>query len=183
VALTHDGQIQSITGNRAKKDSADREFGAGIQRFSPNACIAWVIPLKYTRKWFVNTRRFWRKLTDSRIILLGGGTHMSEGIVYVTDDAFEEEVLKADGPVLVDYWAEWCGPCKMIGPVLEEIAKEYSGKIKIAKLNIDENPATPPKYGIRGIPTLMLFKNGNVEATKVGAVSKSQLSAFIDENL
>ncbi len=108
---------------------------------------------------------------------------MSEGIVYVTDDAFEEEVLKADGPVLVDYWAEWCGPCKMIGPVLEEIAKEYSGKIKIAKLNIDENPATPPKYGIRGIPTLMLFKNGNVEATKVGAVSKSQLSAFIDENL
>ena len=95
---------------------------------------------------------------------------MSEGIVYVTDDAFEEEVLKADGPVLVDYWAEWCGPCKMIGPVLEEIAKEYSGKIKIAKLNIDENPATPPKYGIRGIPTLMLFKNGNVEATKVGAV-------------
>ena len=108
---------------------------------------------------------------------------MNEGIVYVTDDAFEEEVLKADGPVLVDYWAEWCGPCKMIGPVLEEIAKEYSGKIKIAKLNIDENPATPPKYGIRGIPTLMLFKNGNVEATKVGAVSKSQLSAFIDENL
>ena len=108
---------------------------------------------------------------------------MSEGIVYVTDDAFDEEVLKAEGPVLVDYWAEWCGPCKMITPVLEEIAKEYGGKLKIAKLNIDENPATPPKYGIRGIPTLMLFKNGNVEATKVGAVSKSQLSAFIDENL
>ena len=109
---------------------------------------------------------------------------MSEGgIVYVTDDAFDEEVLNAEGPVLVDYWAEWCGPCKMISPVLEEIAKEYGGKIKIAKLNIDENPATPPKYGIRGIPTLMLFKNGNVEATKVGAVSKSQLSAFIDENL
>jgi len=108
---------------------------------------------------------------------------MSEGIVYVTDDTFDEEVLKADGPVLVDYWAEWCGPCKMISPVLEEIAKEYNGRLKVAKLNIDENPATPPKYGIRGIPTLMLFKGGNVEATKVGAVSKSQLSAFLDENL
>jgi len=108
---------------------------------------------------------------------------MSQGIVNVTDDSFEQEVLKSTGPVLVDYWAEWCGPCKMIAPVLEEIAKEYSGKIKVAKLNIDENPATPPKYGIRGIPTLMLFKNGHVEATKVGAVSKSQLSAFIDGNL
>ena len=108
---------------------------------------------------------------------------MSEGITHLTDDSFETEVLKADGPVLVDYWAEWCGPCKMITPVLEEIAKEYAGKIKITKLNIDENPATPPKYGIRGIPTLMLFKNGNVEATTVGAVSKSQLSAFIDGNL
>ena len=108
---------------------------------------------------------------------------MTQAIVYVTDDNFEQEVLKAQGPVLVDYWAEWCGPCKMIGPVLEEIAGEYAGKIKIAKLNIDENPATPPKYGIRGIPTLMLFKNSNVEATKVGALSKSQLSAFIDGNL
>ena len=108
---------------------------------------------------------------------------MSEGIVYVTDDSFDQEVLTADGPVLVDYWAEWCGPCKMISPVLEEIAQEYNGRVKVAKLNIDENPNTPPKYGIRGIPTLMLFKSGNVEATKVGAVSKSQLSAFLDENL
>jgi thioredoxin 1 len=108
---------------------------------------------------------------------------MSQGIVNVTDDSFEQEVLKSASPVLVDYWAEWCGPCKMIAPVLEEIAKDYSGKIKVAKLNIDENPATPPKYGIRGIPTLMLFKGGHVEATKVGAVSKSQLSAFIDGNL
>ena len=108
---------------------------------------------------------------------------MSQGIVHVTDQSFENEVLKSNDPVLVDYWAEWCGPCKMIAPVLEEIASEYAGKLKVAKLNIDENPDTPPKYGIRGIPTLMLFKDGNVEATKVGAVSKSQLSAFIDGNL
>ena len=108
---------------------------------------------------------------------------MSEKIVYVTDDSFEAEVLQSDSPVLVDYWADWCGPCKMIAPILDEIAGEYDGKIKVAKLNIDENPATPPKFGIRGIPTLMIFKAGNVEATKVGAVSKSQLVAFIDSNL
>jgi thioredoxin 1 len=108
---------------------------------------------------------------------------MSQGIVHITDHSFEDEVLRSDDPVLVDYWAEWCGPCKIIAPVLEEIATEYEGKLKVAKLNIDENPDTPPKYGIRGIPTLMLFKDGNVEATKVGAVSKSQLSAFIDGNL
>ncbi len=108
---------------------------------------------------------------------------MSGNIVYVTDDSFEQEVIKSDIPVLVDYWAEWCGPCKMIAPILDEIAGDYAGKVKIAKLNIDENPSTPPKYGIRGIPTLMLFKGGNVEATKVGAVSKSQLTAFIDSNL
>ena len=108
---------------------------------------------------------------------------MSDQIVYITDDAFEEEVLKSEQPVLVDYWAEWCGPCKMIAPILDEIAGEYAGRLKIAKLNIDDNPGTPPKYGIRGIPTLMIFKGGNVEATKVGAVSKSQLTAFIDSNI
>jgi thioredoxin 1 len=108
---------------------------------------------------------------------------MSQGIVHVTDESFESEVLKSDSPVLVDYWAEWCSPCKLIAPVLEEIASEYGGRLKVAKLNIDENPDTPPKYGIRGIPTLMLFKDGHVEATKVGALSKSQLSAFLDGNL
>jgi len=110
-------------------------------------------------------------------------TTLSDKIVYVTDDSFEQEVIKAGGPVLVDYWADWCGPCKMIAPILDEIAEEYGDRLKVAKLNIDENANTPPKYGIRGIPTLMLFKGGNVEATKVGAVSKSQLTAFIDSNL
>ena len=108
---------------------------------------------------------------------------MSEQILYLTDDTFEKEVINSSNPVLVDYWAEWCGPCKMIAPILEEVASEYTGKVKIAKLNIDENPQTPPRYGIRGIPTLMLFKNGNVEATKVGALSKSQLTAFLDSNI
>jgi len=108
---------------------------------------------------------------------------VSDNIVYLTDDSFEEEVFKSDKPVLVDYWAEWCGPCKMIAPILDEISREYDGRIKVAKLNIDDNPGIPPKFGIRGIPTLMLFKDGNVEATKVGAVSKSQLTAFIDSNI
>ena len=108
---------------------------------------------------------------------------MSDKIVHLTDDSFEDEVLKSSDPVLVDYWAEWCGPCKMIAPVLDEIADEFAGKLKVAKLNIDDNPGTPPRYGVRGIPTLMLFKDGEVEATKVGAVSKSQLTAFIDSNL
>ena len=108
---------------------------------------------------------------------------MIDKIVHITDDNFESEVLQSSEPVLVDYWAEWCGPCKMIAPVLDEIAGEYKGRVKVAKLNIDDNPNTPPRYGIRGIPTLMLFKDGEVEATKVGAVSKSQLTAFIDSNL
>ena len=108
---------------------------------------------------------------------------MSEQIVHLSDDSFEAEVLQSSLPVLVDYWAEWCGPCKMIAPVLDEISVEYAGKVKLAKLNIDDNPNTPPRYGIRGIPTLMMFKDGEVEATKVGAVSKSQLTAFIDSNL
>jgi thioredoxin 1 len=109
--------------------------------------------------------------------------YMSEHIHYITDDTFESEVLQSPQPVLVDYWAEWCGPCKMIAPILDDIAKEYAGKLKVAKVNIDDNQATPAKFGIRGIPTLMIFKNGNVEATKVGALSKSQLAAFIDSNL
>ena len=108
---------------------------------------------------------------------------MSEHIVHVTDQTFEPEVLKSDLPVLVDYWAEWCGPCKAIAPILDEIAKEYGGKLKIAKLDVDANVEVPKKYNIRGIPTLMLFKNGNVEATKVGALSKTQLNTFIDSNI
>ena len=108
---------------------------------------------------------------------------MSDKIVHLSDAAFEQDVLESAKPVLVDYWAEWCGPCKMIAPILEDIAKEYDGRVTIAKLNIDENPSTPQKYGIRGIPTLMLFKNGALEATKVGALSKSQLAAFLDSNI
>ena len=108
---------------------------------------------------------------------------MSEKVIHITDATFEQEVLQSQTPVLVDYWAEWCGPCKMIAPALDQIATEYAGRLKVAKLNIDENHSTPPKYGIRGIPTLMLFKNGNLEATKVGALSKSQLAAFIDSNI
>lgn len=108
---------------------------------------------------------------------------MSDLIHHVSDATFEPEVLKSDTPVLVDYWAEWCGPCKAIAPVLAEIAKEYSGRLKVAKINVDDNQEVPRKYGIRGIPTLMLFKNGNVEAQKVGALSKSQLTAFLDSNI
>jgi len=108
---------------------------------------------------------------------------MSENIVHTSDSEWETDVIKADKPVLVDYWAEWCGPCKMIAPILTEIADEYGDRLKICKLDIDANQETPPKYGIRGIPTLMLFKDGDVAATKVGALSKSQLAAFLDSNI
>jgi thioredoxin 1 len=108
---------------------------------------------------------------------------MSEKIVHLTDDTFDQEVLQSDVPVVVDYWAEWCGPCKMIGPILEELAEEYGDKIKIAKINIDDNAQTPPKFGIRSIPTLMVFKNGEVEGTKFGAASKSDLTAFIESSI
>jgi thioredoxin 1 len=108
---------------------------------------------------------------------------IQSAIRHVTDESFEPDVLNSDTPVLVDYWAEWCGPCKSIAPILDEIAKEYEGRLKVAKINVDENQSTPAKFGVRGIPTLMLFKNGNVEATRVGALSKSQLTAFLDSNI
>lgn len=108
---------------------------------------------------------------------------MSDKIIHLTDGSFENDVLKAEGPILVDFWAEWCGPCKMIAPILDEIAEEFEGKLTITKLNIDQSPATAPKYGIRGIPTLLLFKNGEVAATKVGALSKGQLKDFLNANL
>ncbi|KAA6186281.1 thioredoxin TrxA [Thiohalocapsa marina] len=108
---------------------------------------------------------------------------MSEHILHVTDDTFEQEVLQSDKPVLVDYWANWCAPCKMIAPVLEEIAAEYAGRLRIAKIDIDQNRAVTERYNVRGIPTLILFKNGEAEAIKVGAVSKSQLTVFVDSNL
>jgi len=107
----------------------------------------------------------------------------SELIKHTSDASFDTDVLKASKPVLVDYWAEWCGPCKSIAPILDEVAKEYEGRLKIAKINVDQNQQVPAKFGIRGIPTLMLFKNGNVEAQKVGALSKSQLTAFLDSNI
>jgi len=105
---------------------------------------------------------------------------MSDNIVHATDDSFEADVLNADLPVLVDYWAAWCGPCKMIAPILDEVANDYAGKLKVVKVDIDTNKETPAKFGIRGIPTLMIFRGGNIEATKVGALSKSQLIDFID---
>jgi len=108
---------------------------------------------------------------------------MSDKIIHLTDDSFDSNVLKAEGSILVDFWAEWCGPCKMIAPILDEIAEEFAGKLTITKLNIDQNPATAPKYGIRGIPTLLLFKNGEVAATKFGALSKGQLKDFLNANL
>ncbi|MFP5441575.1 MAG: thioredoxin TrxA [Gammaproteobacteria bacterium] len=108
---------------------------------------------------------------------------MSEHIVNVSESSFENDVLKSDVPVLVDFWAEWCGPCKMIAPVLDEVSKEYQGRVKVCKVNVDDHGALAAKYGVRGIPTLLLLKNGNVEATKVGALSKSQLAAFLDSNI
>ena len=108
---------------------------------------------------------------------------MSQQIVHVSDSSFEQDVLKSNVPVLLDFWAEWCGPCKMIAPILDQIAAEYAGKVLVAKMNVDENPRTPMKFSVRGIPTLILFKNGTVEAQKVGALSKSQLAAFLDSNL
>ena len=107
----------------------------------------------------------------------------SSPIEHITDDSFEPQVLQSDLPVLVDYWAEWCGPCKQIAPILDEVAKEYDGRLKVAKINVDENRQVPARFGIRGIPTLMLFRNGNVEDTRVGALSKSQLTAFLDSNI
>ena len=107
----------------------------------------------------------------------------SELIKHTTDATFDADVLKSKNPVLVDYWAEWCGPCKMIAPILDEVATTYSGKLQVAKMNVDENRDIPAKFGIRGIPTLMIFKNGELAATKVGAMSKSQLTAFIDQQL
>lgn len=108
---------------------------------------------------------------------------MNDKILQLSDDSFDTDVINAEGPVLVDFWAEWCGPCKMIAPILDEIADEYEGKITIGKLNIDQNAGIPPKFGIRGIPTLLLFKDGAVAATKVGALSKTQLKEFLDANL
>jgi len=108
---------------------------------------------------------------------------MSKNIIAVTDSSFEQDVLQAKVPVLVDFWAEWCGPCKMLSPTLDDIANDYQDKLIIAKLNIDENSATTQRYGVRSIPTLILFKDGNIEATKVGVMSKAQLAAFIDSNI
>jgi thioredoxin 1 len=115
-----------------------------------------------------------RKITEKR---------MSDKIIQLSDDSFEADVINAAGPVLVDFWAEWCGPCKMIAPILHEVADEFDGKVTVGKLNVDENNETPPKYGIRGIPTLLLFKGGSVAATKVGALSKAQLLEFLNENI
>ncbi len=149
---------------------SERSDVSGAFRSSGPGWVPAIFPIRAAARIHPLFNFFWRE-------------RVSGPIVHLTDDSFETEVLQSATPVLVDYWAEWCGPCKMIAPVLDEIASEYGDRLKVAKLNIDDNPQTPPKYGIRGIPTLMLFKNGDVEATKVGAVSKSQLTAFIDSNI
>ncbi|CAI8345073.1 MAG: Thioredoxin 1 [Gammaproteobacteria bacterium] len=104
-------------------------------------------------------------------------------VLNVTDDSFETEVLKSDKPVLIDFWAEWCGPCKVLGPIIDDVAPEFEGKVRFTKINIDENPNTAPKYGIRGIPTIMIFKNGDLAATNVGVLTKSELTNFLNENI
>ena len=108
---------------------------------------------------------------------------MSQQIVHVSDSSFEQDVLKSNVPVLLDFWAEWCGPCKMIAPILDQIAAEYAGKVGVAKMNVDENPKTPMKFSVRGIPTLILFKNGQLQGQKIGAVRKADVAAFLDSNL
>ena len=108
---------------------------------------------------------------------------MSQSIIHVTDSSFEQDVLKSNIPVLLDFWAEWCGPCKMIAPILDQIAAEYAGKVLVAKMNVDENPRTPMKFSVRGIPTLILFKNGQLQGQKIGAVRKADVAAFLDSNL
>ena len=108
---------------------------------------------------------------------------MSQQIIHVTDSSFEQDVLKNSTPVLLDFWAEWCGPCKMIAPILDQIATEYAGKVVIAKMNVDENPKTPMRFNVRGIPTLILFKNGQAEGQKIGAVRRADVAAFLDSNL
>jgi len=131
-----------------------------------------------------NPAAIWLKL-ERRHHLTAGMVHhtMSDNIIHVTDTSFEDEVLKSRLPVMLDFWAEWCGPCRAIAPVLEELAKEYNGKMIVAKINVDQNPSTPQKYAVRGIPTLMIFRSGNVIGTKIGQASKSQLSAFIDSTI
>ena len=109
--------------------------------------------------------------------------YLMSNVIQITDASFEEEVLQSDIPVLLDFWAEWCGPCKVLGPVIDEVSKDYEGKIKFAKLNIDENPNNTQNFGVRGIPTLMIFKNGSKEATSVGILSKSELTSFLDQNI